>query len=194
MATDLQKMREIEGDEFYAAIKAATFAYVDVFYHLDNHQRDSFITSCSGHHGKKIAHEQNLLLIPAIMASRGESKADVTNYLSCAMYRVPFRVLFHSSKAAMHIELLQQAMGLKSSPDSHLKRFSTTLANMEKCMNQIEEGKVNPEIDEVLKQEFVDEAVYISQNTDMKIADFISEKIMPSAFTDRLARRIIRRL
>lgn len=194
MANDLQKMKEVDGKDLYEALRAAVLAYVDMFYQMEEEQRNSFLTSCSSHQGRKITHEQNLLLIPAIMASRGEPKHAVAAYLTNALYKVPFRVLYHSSKAAMHIELLQQAMGLKSAPEQLVKRFSASLANVEKCMIMIDNGKIEPEIDEVLKQEFVDEAVHFSQATDMKIADFISEKVMPNAFTDRLAKRIVRRL
>jgi hypothetical protein len=94
----------------------------------------------------------------------------------------------------VHIELLQQAMGIKDAPDGPIKRFSNALASMDNLMQRIEAGDLNPEIDEEAKGKFVDEAVLLSQSTDMKVADFISEKIMPNAFTDRLAKKIIRKL
>lgn len=193
-ATDLQKMREVSGSELYKHIKLATIAYVELFYSLDSKERDLFLQSCGGHHGKKITNEQNLLLIPAIMASRGEPKSHVTGFLIGAIYKIPFRVLYHSSKAAVHIELLQQAMGIKDTPDGPVKRFSDALARMDKVMQGIDEGSLSPDHDELFKQRFVEEAVLLSQSTEMKVADFISEKIMPNAFTDRMARKIIRRL
>ncbi len=193
-ATALQRMRQFSGSELYKNIKLATVSYVDLFYALDTKDRDAFLASYAGSHGKKIAHEQNLLLIPAIMASRGEPKSQVTSFLIGAIYKIPFRVLYHSSKAAVHIELLQQAMGIKDTPDGPVKRFSDALARMDKVMSSIEEGELRPEVDEDFKEKFVDEAVLLSQSTSMNIADFISEKVMPHAFTDRLARRVIRRL
>ncbi|MFI5412488.1 MAG: hypothetical protein ACHQX1_01200 [Candidatus Micrarchaeales archaeon] len=194
LATDLQSMKEVSGSELYRHIRLATISYVDLFYSLEGKERDLYLTSCVGHHGKKIENENNLLLIPAIMASRGEPKSHVTSFLVNNIYKIPFRVLYHSSKAAIHIELLQQAMGLKNAPDSIMKRFSETLTGVESIMQSIEEGEIKPEEDEVMKQDFVEEAVTLSQSTDMKIADFISEKIMPNAFTDRMAKKIIRKL
>lgn len=194
LATDLQKMREVTGSDLYRQIKGATTAYVDLFYSMDTKERDMYLTSCFRHHSKKITDEQNLLLIPAIMASRGEPKSSVTTFLTNAIYRIPFRVLYHSSKAAVHIELLEEAMGIKNSPDKAMQRFSEHLSRMDMRMQAIEDGTIRPEGDEALKEEFTNEAVLLSQSTDMKIADFISEKIMPNAFTDRLAKRIIRKL
>ena len=194
LADDLQSMKDISGEELHKGIKRATATYVELFYNLNNDDRDSYLTSCSGHNSKKIANEQNLLLIPALMASRGESKDEITDFLSNNIYKIPFRVLYHSSKAAVHIELLEQAMGIKNAPEALIKNFSNALGNMVKCMDAIEQGSISPVADESLKQEFVDEAVLLSQQTDMKIADFISEKVMPSAFTDRMARRIVRKI
>lgn len=196
LAVDLQKMQEVSGSSLHREIRLAVMAYVNLFYNMDESQRSSYLESCIGHSGrkKKIPHEQNLLLIPALMASRGEARNDVTNFLSNAIYKIPFRVLYHSSKAAIHIELFQQAAGLKAAPDKEIERFSGLLEKVAGKMDGIEEGKVQPEEDEELKREFIDEAVHISHSTEMKIADFMSEKIMPNAFTDRMARRIIRRL
>ncbi len=194
-ATDLQKMKSVGGSELYKSIKLATIAYVDLFYSIGARERDMFIEDCvPGRVRKKITDEQNLLLIPAIMAARGESKAKVTNFLIGGIYKIPFRVLYHSSKAAIHIELLQQAMGLKGMPEAPVKRFSDVLEKINTTMENIEDGDFRPESDENLKEKFVGEAVLLSQSTSMKIADFMSEKIMPSAFTDRLAAKIIRKL
>ncbi len=194
VATQLQKMEDMGGSELYKAIKLAVIAYVDLFYELTTKERDLFLSSCAGRHGKKISNEQNLLLIPAIMASRGEPKDEVTSFLIRAIYKIPFRVLYHSSKAAVHLELMQHAMGIKAAPEGPVKRFSDALARLAIVTQSIENGEPRPEYDEQLKENFVDEAVLLSQTTDMKVADFISEKIMPNAFTDRMARKIIRKL
>ncbi len=195
LASDLQKMKATSGSELYKNIKLATISYVDLFYSLNSKDRDLYISSCGpGRSRKKIMDEQNLLLIPAIMASRGEPKAKVTAFLIGGVYKIPFRVLYHSSKAAMHIELLQQAMGLKGTPEAPVKRFSDVLEKINETMENIEEGDLRPEADENLKEKFVGEAVLLSQSTNMKIADFISEKIMPNAFTERLAAKVIRKL
>jgi hypothetical protein len=195
LASDLQRLRAASGSELYKGIKLAVISYVDLFYSLDSRERDLFITGCvPGRSRKKIMDEQNLLLIPAIMASRGEPKAKVTEFLISGVYKIPFRVLYHSSKAAIHIELLQQAMGLKGTPEASVKRFSDVLERVNDKMESIEEGDLRPEADENLKDRFVAEAVLLSQTTNMKIADFISERVMPNAFTDRLARKTIRRL
>ena len=194
LADDLQKLKEISGEELYREIKRATELYVDLFYSLEEHERDSYLSSCSGHNSKKIANEQNLLLIPAIMASRNEDQEQLSNFLSSNIYKIPFRVLYHASKAAIHIELLEQAMGIKNAPEAMVKGFSNALGNMVKCIESIEQGNIRPELDEAFKYDFIEEAVVLSQSTDMKIADFISEKVMPSAFSERMAKRIIRKV
>ncbi len=194
LASDLQRMREVSGTTFHRQLRLATISYVNVFYSMDNAKRDSYLESCVGH-SRKIENEQNLLLIPAIMASRGEPKNDVIQFLSNNIYKIPFRVLYHSSKAAVHIELLEQAMGIKAAPEEEQMRdFSSTLGKLERRMQEIQEGGIKPEVDEALKQEFVEEAVDLSQTSEMKVAEFIGERVMPNAFTDRIAKRIVRKL
>jgi len=195
LASALQKMEARSGSELYKSIKLATMSYVDLFYSLDNKERDLYISNCAPGRGRrKIIDEQNLLLIPAIMASRGEPKSRVTTFLINGVYKIPFRVLYHASKAAVHIELLQQAMGLKGTPETSVRRFSDVLEKLSETMESIDNGDPRPEADENLKDKFVAEAVLLSQTTNMKIADFISERIMPNAFTDRIAKKVIRRL
>ena len=195
LATDLQRMREVSGTAFHRQLRLATIAYVNVFYSMDNAKRDSYLESCVGHHTKKIANEQNLLLIPAIMASRGEPKNDVIQFLTNNIYKIPFRVLYHSSKAAVHIELLEQAMGIKAAPEEEqMRSFSETLGRLDRRMQEIADGTVKPEQDEVLKQEFIEEAIDLSQTSEMRVAEFMSEKIMPNAFTERIAKRMVRKL
>ncbi len=192
-ATDLQKLQEVSGTALHRLIKNSTSSYIDMFYDLEPKERELYLAS-SGATRKKIANERNLLILPAMMASRGEPKAEVVHHLVNAVYKIPYHVLYHSSKAAIHTELLQQAIGFKSAPDEAVMgKFSDVLNRMDSRMKEIELGGIKPEHDESLKQEFVTEAVMLSQATDMHIADFMSEKIMPNAFTDRMARRIIRK-
>lgn len=176
LANELQRSGDVSSTALYASIRHAIIAYVSLFYALEHSTRNAYVDNANGaskRHGK----EQNLLMIPAVMAANGEDKTDVTDYLVRNMYKVPFRVLYHSSKAAMHIELLEQAMGIKAAPDHMMKRFSSVLDRMEKKMKEIEDGKIDPEEDEKLKAMFIEEAIRLSNSADMKVAEFISEKV-----------------
>ncbi|MCL5430368.1 MAG: hypothetical protein M1504_02730 [Candidatus Marsarchaeota archaeon] len=192
MSDDLRSMKDVTGVELNECIRSATASYVELFYALSIDERKQYLES-SHSYTKRVPREENLLLIPALMASKGEPKDNIIDFLSSNIYKMPFRVLYHASKAAVHIELLEQSMGIKSAPEPLLNGFSKALNNISDCMNQIEEGNVRPEYDEAIKYDFIEEAVTLSTTSDMKIADFISEKVMPSAFTERMARRIIRK-
>ena len=84
-------------------------------------------------------------------------------------------------------------MGIKAAPDHMMRRFSSLLDRMERKMKEIEEGKINPMEDEMLKQMFIDEAIRLSNSADMKIAEFMNEKVMPNAFSHKVAHRMQRR-
>ncbi len=193
MARDLQRYQDVNPDILYRKLRGATIAYVNFFYALNDEEREVYLTTCNGITHKKIEREQNLLLIPAIMATKREPKAHVSKFLVNNIYKVPFRVLYHASKAAMHIELLEQAMGIKNAPDHLMKRFSGALSEIDTRMSAIEDGGIDPQMDEALKQRFIDEAVKLSEAADMRIADFISEKVSPNAINERTALRIARK-
>ena len=192
LANDLQGAKDVSSIALYQSMKHSIAAYVGLFYALEHSTRDAYVENANGP-SKRMKKEQNLLLIPAVMASQGEDKSEVAAYLTRNMYKVPFRVLYHSSKAAMHIELFEQAMGIKTAPDHMVKRFSSVLDRMEKKMKEIDNGRINPIEDEMLKNMFVTEAIHMSNNTDMKLAEFISEKVMPNTFNSKVANRIQRR-
>ncbi len=194
MSDDLQHMKDVDPMILYRSIKLAIAAYVNLFYNLTENERNNYLERCDGHTLKRIDREQNLLLLPAIMAERGEPKPSVAAFLVNNIYRIPFRVLYHASKASMHIELLEQAMGIKSAPAGLMKQFSDTLHEICDRMEDISDGVVDPQADEELKQRFIEEAVKLSDTADMRIADFITEKIMPNAFSEKVARKMVRNL
>jgi len=194
LAKKLQKMEDVGEDELYKNIYDATSSYVNLFYNMSEDAINNYLINSEGHISKNINRENNLLLIPAIMAARGEPASDVIDFITYNIYKVPFKVLYHSSKAALHIELLEQSIGVKTIPVQIINNLNLLLEQLEKRTKEIENGNIKPEEDRILKEKFIDSITKVSYTTDINIAEFIVEKIMPTAFIERLARQIIRKL
>ncbi len=193
-AKKLQKMDEVSGDEFYNNIYDGVSVYTDLFYNMNADTINNYIINAEGHTLMNINRENNMLILPAIMALRNEQKTDIINFITNHLYKVPFKVLYHSSKAALHVELLEQSMGVKNVPIDITNNINNLLNILNDKTIEIERGNINPIQDEYLKIKFLDSIINVSHNTDMRIPEFISEKIMPNAFIERMARKLMRRL
>ncbi|MGC8694358.1 MAG: hypothetical protein ACP5RI_01945 [Candidatus Micrarchaeia archaeon] len=193
VAKKLQNMEEISGEEFYNNLYEGSQTYVNLFYNMDADTISKYIINTEGHTIVNINKENNLLILPAIMALNNENKTDVINFISNHLYKVPFKVLYHSTNAALQVELLEQSMGVKSIPIEITNNINNLLNIINDKTKEIEKGNINPSQDEYLKIKFLDSIINVSYNTDMKISEFISEKIMPNKFIERMARKIIRK-
>jgi hypothetical protein len=193
-AKNLQKMKDIDDDELYKIIYNATTSYVNLFYHMSEDAIDNYIINSEGHITKNINRENNLLLIPAILAARGEPSSDVINFITNNVYKVPFKILYHSSKAALHIELLEQSMGIKTISIQTLNNLNLLLQQLEKRTKEIEEGNIRLDENTLLKEKFIESIIEISYGKDLNIPEFISEKIMPNAFIERTTKKLIRKI
>ena len=178
VAKSLGTANEINPDSLYRSIEGSVTPYVEMFYALEKEKREAYLNSLDGYaKPKHIRPEQNLLLVPALMAERGIPKEEVVSGLSRALYKAPFKALYDSSKAALHIALLEESMAIKKVPDRMLKDFSGSLTMLKSVIERIEEGEIEPHEDEKVKRRFISEAVAFSEASDVWVADFICERL-----------------
>ncbi len=190
----LNRSGTIRPEALYGTISSAATSYVNLFYAMRHSTRSSFIARCyTGSACKRIKPENNLLVMPAVMATRKEKRNKVSDNIIGSLYSMPLRFVYKHSKAAMHVELLQKAIAVKSISDSTLRRFSSSLKKIDALIGAIENGAVDPTNDELLKELFIDEIVEFSNSEDLTLADFLSEKLLTNSVNFRIARRIIRK-
>lgn len=180
-------------DEHSNAINSAVSTYVDTFYMISKEERKNYIESFNLSKRQKIKAERNLLIIPALMAELNQPKDDVSSTLFCKLYNMPFKVLYESSKSALHIGILEQNMAIKSVPYEVIEKFSKSMSRLETRMKNIDKGAINPQEDEEIKADFIERASDFSKSTEINILDLISERVgTESAILTRM-HRLIRR-
>ncbi len=150
MVDNLKLSSNIDPEAHSKIIRASARLYVDLFYALSQDERKVYIQSFSGK-STRIRPESNLLMIPALMAEFNQPKEEVAQTLHYALYRMPFRILYDSSKSALHLALLEQNMAIKSVPYEVVEQFSQSMAGLGSTMKAIEGGSINPNDDEDAK-------------------------------------------
>ncbi len=181
-------------EAIHSKITSAANSYVGFFYSIDEAARKAFIDRADkSTMSDRIPKKNNLILIPAIMASRGERRSRAMAQLLRWLYSAPLVFLQKSSKTAMHIELLQQSIGLKDIADSSMKRLSLTMNQLDSAIERIMGGGFRFEEDSMLADIAVNEIVAISEAERLSIADFISEKLYASELYGDKAVRMIRK-
>lgn len=175
---DLYDYAEPDPEMLYKNFRYSLNTYVNFFYAMPKDERKEYIASVSRMRTQKgIAPEENLLLIPALMADKKEQRSNVTSWLGNAIYRAPFKALYDSSKTAMRIAMFKQNSAMRSASNTDLAAFSQSMAKLDSRIKDIEDGKINPAEDEALKSEFINEAIRFSDSTDVNLIEFISERI-----------------
>ncbi len=181
-------------EEVRSRIASAVNSYVGFFYSIDDQSRMAFIERADRNRmSDRIPKGNNLILIPAIMARNGEKRSRAIAQLSRWLYASPLIFLKKSSKAAMHIELLQQSIGLKDIADSSMKRLSLSMNQLDSAIERIMQGGFRLEEDGMIADLTVNEIVAISEAERLSIADFISEKLHDSELCEDKAVRMIRK-
>ncbi len=185
---------EIGPSQAYGTITSAAHSYVNLFYSMKPSSRNAYIERHSnGALSKRIKPENNLLVLPAIMASRKERRSSVHSAIVRNLHAMPLRFLYNKTKAAMRVELLEQAMGIKGARESALAGFSASMKNIEALLDGIAGGDIKPESDERAKDMFVNHIVDMSESEEMGISEYICEKLSTSNVSFKIARRIIRK-
>lgn len=177
IADGLHQAIETDSDVLSKSIKASVSAYVNLFYSLSKRSRNSYLTSFNHASFKSVRPERNLLLIPAIMADRGEPKRRVINGLYFGLYKAPFKAIYEPSKAALQIVSMEQRIGVKRPPKSLLDGFEKAVRGLDSRIKDIEEGTIKPKADQKIKDEFIEKALEFSKLTDSNLTESISERI-----------------
>ena len=76
------------------------------------------------------------------MAELKLPKEDASKGLFYSLYKMPFKVLFESSKSALHVALLEQNMAIRTVPYDTVESFSKSLSKLETRMNAIGKGTI----------------------------------------------------
>ena len=158
------------------ALKNGIGAYVDLFYAMNPEQVRNYM-NVVGKSKFRIRINNNLLYIPAMMSEIGEDAKIVKDALYNHIYAMPFKMLYSSSRAALSILLLERGMAVSEVSYDSINRFSAYVASMDARIQEISNGKINPISDEELKSEFISHAVSISEETDINVAEIISQKV-----------------
>ncbi len=194
LASDYGSDEQTRPSGLFSAITSAAHSYVSLFYTINGANRSAYIERHSnGSAGRRVKPENNLLLMPAIMAERGERRSQVYSTIVRSLHAMPVRFLYEKSRAAMKIEILQQGMGLKGAGEPALSRLSLSMAEVESLIMRIGNGVINPEGDEMVKELFVNEIVAVSESEDMGLAEFVSEKLSNGSVSFKIGKRLIRK-
>ncbi len=194
MVLYLGNLSEINPSQQYGAIASAAHSYVNLFYSMNHRRVQDYVQRHSGSSiSKRVKPENNLLLLPAISATKGTRRSTVHTTITRNLYAMPLRFLYDKTKSAMRLELFQQAVGVKSAKESALAGFSATMKNIEALLNGIGSGEINPQSDERAKEMFVNHISDISEAEEMGLSEYISEKLATNNVSFKIARRIIRK-
>ncbi len=194
LASDYGTQEQTRPSGLFSVITSAVHSYVNLFYSIKSSNRSSYIERNSrGSACRRVNPEGNLLLMPAIMAERGERRGQVHSAIIRSLYSMPARFLRDKSRAAMKVEALQQGLGLKGARESALSRLSLSMAEVESLIERIGNGVINPEGDEMVKELFVNEMVAVSESEDMGLAEFVSDKLSSGNVSFEIGRRLIRK-
>ncbi|MDE1833456.1 MAG: hypothetical protein KGH58_03495 [Candidatus Micrarchaeota archaeon] len=174
----LDANEEPDPNTLYKHIKGATANYVNLFYALTPEERTEYIARVGRMRFSRLMKpEENLLMIPAINAELKEQKSNVINTIANRLYRSSFKVLYDSSKSALHVALLERNMAIKSVPDHMLKGFSKVMSKMDEVIKYIDTGLIDAKMYDEIKNEFIADAVNFSAQTEIGLVNVISERI-----------------
>jgi hypothetical protein len=180
-------------DEHSRGIESAINTYVDLFYNIHKDERKSYIESFNQKKNSKIKPERNLLIIPALMAELKMPKEDVSKGLFYSLYKMPFKMLYDSSKSALHVALLEQNMAIRTVPYDTVEKFSKSMSKLDARIKSVEKGEIKPQEDEDLKIDFIDKAIEFSKTTEINIIDLIAERVGTESAMNTRMHRIMRR-
>jgi hypothetical protein len=175
-------------------LKSAIDNYVSLFYSMNTHERSAYVRAMSEvrHRVKK---DTNMLFIPAIFSEEGEDQKLVKADLFKHLYAMPFKMLYNTSKSGLRLLLLQNQNGMTTRSVNYetVHDFSKSVSKLDARILEILDGKINPIKDEELKNEFIEQAVKMSRETDINIVEIISDRVRTESHIMRESQRLMRR-
>ena len=108
---------------------------------------------------------------------------------------MPFKMLYNTSKSGLRLMLLQNQNGMtiKCMNYETVHDFSKSVSMLDARILEIAEGKINPIKDEELKNDFIEQAVKMSKETDINIVEIISDRVRTESHIMRESQRLMRR-
>ena len=179
-------------DAHSSGVESSIRTYVDFFYTISKAERKEYMETF-GNPRARIGAERNLLLIPALMAELGQPKEEVSKGLFWHLYRMPFKVLYDSSKSALHVGNLLNNMAIRSVEYGTIDNFSKSMSRLDARIKAIEKGQVRPQEDERLKAEFIDRAIGFSKITDINVIDVMAQRVGTESAIQARMQRMIRK-
>ncbi len=193
LAKLLQSSVEIDSTLSYMNMKSAVSNYVSLFYAMDGKERRGYIDMASAHVVDGIRPENNLLLVPALMASSGKPKHSAITGIEIALYKKPFRLLYDASTAALQVMRLRQRIALEHSSEECTAEFSGSLTKLDSRIKSIEYGIINPESDERAKRDFILDAIEFSTSHGAVALDAVAERLGTVSVRSDKMRRLVRK-
>jgi len=177
LARLLQSSIDVDPTLSYMNTKSAVSNYVNFFYYMSGRERSDYICTASAHALGGISPKNNLLVVPAMMASSSKPKREAVSSIEIALYKKQFSLLYDASSAALQIMRFRQRMAIEPMPESATAEFSKSLAKLDARIRAIEHGVINPQSDESLKREFVRSAIDFSVSHCAGALDVVSERL-----------------
>jgi hypothetical protein len=193
LAKLLQSSVEVDPALSYMNAKSAVTNYVGLFYVMDSKELSDYICTASAHTLGTVKPENNLLLLPAMMASTSKPKRAAVSSIEIALYKKPFALLYDASSSALQVMHFRQRMAIEHLPESAAKEFSRSLAKLDSRIHSIERGVINPESDEALKREFIRSAIEFSSAHGSGAIDVVSERFEVHSVKSARMCRLIRK-
>ena len=178
----------LDANEMHDIIGVTAESYANLYYSLDSSVRASILND---NHGR-IAKEENILTMPAVMINGNEHKSAVVSSLERSLYKKPLAFLQSAISTSIKMESLRASMALKKKTDFTVERLSYSLQNIEKLMQNVDSGNIKPTEDEEAKMRIVHELVTLSEQYDAHTLNYISSKLDETSFNISTAQRIIR--
>lgn len=191
-ATRLSDMSELDPYSVADTLKAASGSYVSIFYNMSTAERDMYMKALTSTR-HKIKPQSNLLFIPTIMSSAGEDPDLVGAHIYRSLYAMPLNVLYNSSKSGLQLILFENKMAMKSVNYELTYEFSKAVALLDARIAEVRAGKINPIKDEELKTDFIEKVIKMSEETDINIAEIISDKVRTERHMLLEAQRLMRK-
>ena len=190
-ATRIQRHNDPDPIAASETLRTGTDSYVDIFYAMSSGERDAYIKAISARK-YTIRRANNMLYIPAIMSEAGEEIGLVRQSLFRHLYAMPFKVLYNSSKVGLRVALMEDSMAIKRVKIDVIQDFAKSVSTLDNRIKEILDGKISPTADERMKSEFISGAVRMSEETDINIAEIISDRVRTDRHLMREMRRLVR--
>ncbi len=193
LAKLLQSSVEVDSTLSYMNTKSAVNNYVNLFYSMTDNERSNYLGTASAHVLGRVKPENNLLLVPAMMASAGRPKRTAISNIEISLYKNTYKLLYEASSSALQVMHFRQRTAIEHIPEAATAEFTKNLAKLDSRIRSIEHGRINPESDESLKRAFILSAIDFSVSHCSSALDTVSEKLETRSVKSARMRKLIRK-